>query len=119
MRWLYIFVFALVLAIAGCSKPDPTIILGSWRAQSFQLESLKLPISPSFEVTRNELILKSPDGVLVQKIPLNAIRAEGKNIELEFKNGFGVSVEFIVESRDRIHFIVPIVAFDVAYDRVN
>ena len=52
---------ALILLLVACSaKPDPTIILGNWRAESFTIDSLKLPIAPSFEVTRNDLILKSP-----------------------------------------------------------
>lgn len=120
MKSTYSTVLALMvmLSLSGCGKPDPTVILGNWRAESFKLESLKLPIAPSFEVTRNELILKSPDGVPFQKLPLAAIRAKGQTIELEFQNGFGVSVEFVVDSRDRVHFKVPLTIFDIAYDRI-
>ena len=117
MRWTRVAWFALLFLLVSCSKPDPTLILGNWRAESFTIDSLKLPIAPSFEVTRNEMILKSPDGVPFQKLPLAAIRAEDTTIEIEFRDGFGVALVFIVDSRDRIRFKVPLMPFDIAYRR--
>jgi hypothetical protein len=108
----------LLAILLGCSKPDPTIILGNWRAESFKLEGVKLPIAPSFEVTRNEMILKSPDGVPFQKLPLAAIKADNHEIELEFRNGFGVSLVFVVDSRDRVRFKIPMTGLHVAFDRI-
>ncbi len=93
-------------------------VLGSWRAESFTIDSLKLPIAPSFEVARNEMILKSPDGVPFQKLSLSSIKAEGQTIELEFRNGLGVSVEFVVDSRNRIHFTIPLAGFTIVYNRI-
>ena len=57
MKWARSTGLVLLLLLVACSKPDPTIILGNWRAESFTIDSLKLPIAPSFEVTRNEMIL--------------------------------------------------------------
>lgn len=117
MKIRSVLCLVFISLLGACSKPDPAIILGNWRAESFRFEGLKLPIAPSFEVTQNELILKSPDGVPFQKLPLSVIRATGQTIELEFQNGFGVGVEFVVDSRDRIHFKVPLMPFDIAYNR--
>lgn len=118
MKWVRISGLALLLSLIACSSPDPTVILGNWRAESYTIDSLKLPIAPSFEVTRNEMILKSPDGVPFQRLALAAIKAEGKTVELEFRSGVGVSIVFVVDSRDRIRFIVPLVGFTVAYNRI-
>ena len=118
MKWARSTGLVLLLLLVACSKPDPTIILGNWRAESFAIDSLKLPIAPSFEVTRNEMILKSPSGEVLQKLPLAAIKAEGQTIELEFRDGLGVAIVFIVESRDRIRFKVPLVGLTIAYNRV-
>lgn len=106
-----------LLMLVGCSKPDPTLIIGNWQAESFAIDSLKLPIAPNFEVTRNELVLKSPSGVPFQKLPLAAIKAQGETVELEFQDGFGVSLVFAVDSRDRIRFKVPVIGFDIVYSR--
>lgn len=117
MTWARISVLILAATLCGCVEPDPAVILGSWRAESFKLESLKLPIAPHFEVTRNELILKSPNNVPFQTLPLKVIRAKGQTIELEFQNGFGVGVEFIVETRDRLHIKIPFTPIDFAFSR--
>lgn len=103
------FLCLVIFSILGaCSKPDPSVILGNWRADSFRFDGLKLPIAPNLEVTQNELILRSRSGVPIQKLPLAAIRADDQTIELEFQNGFGVGVEFVVDSKDQIRFKVPL-----------
>ena len=104
--------------LAACSTPDPTIILGRWRADSFAFESIKIPIAPNIEVTRNQVILRAPDGSIVQGLALSAIRAEKDNIELELKDAMGMSLRFTVESRSRIHFKVPIIGTDIAYTKL-
>ncbi len=118
MKWFRLIGLIVTIALVACSKPDPTILIGNWRAESFKLESINLPIAPSFEMTRNELILKSPDGTVIQKLPLAAMRAQEKTIEVEFKNGLGVSIEFIIDSKDRIRFKVPLTPLDIIYNRV-
>ena len=116
--WGLVAALSLLLLFTGCTKPDATVILGNWRAESFAINSLRLPIAPSFEMTRNEMILKSPDGATLQKLPLSGIRAQGKNIEIKFRDGFGVSLVFIVESSDTVRFKVPLTLFDIVYKRV-
>jgi len=117
MKWFRLFGLFFAFILVACSKPDPSVILGSWRAESFKLDSINLPIAPHFEMTRNELILKSPDGAILQKIPLAALRARDNIIEVELKDGFGISFEFLVESRDRIQFKVPLMPFSIVYNR--
>jgi hypothetical protein len=113
--------FSIILAvgctIAGCSKPDPTIILGRWKADSVAFDGIRLPIAPNFEVTRNQLILKSPDGASVQALNLSAIRAENDNIELEVKDALGASLVFTVENPGRIHFKVPFIGTDIVFSK--
>lgn len=111
------YVLALAALLAGCAKPDPSIILGNWRAESLGFQGLKLPIAPGFEVTRNEMILKTSDGVPFQRLALAEIRADGKTIELEFRDGLGVSLVFVVESKDRLLFKVPMTPLQIAFDR--
>lgn len=123
MRATRSFLAAILLAIGGvlaaCSRPDPTVILGNWRADSFAIEGLKVPLAPNFEVTRSQLILKTPDGVPLQALPLSQIRADGDTIELEFKDGLGVSLVFKVERANRVHFKVPLIGVDIAYSKAR
>lgn len=118
MKFFSIIGTVLALLLVGCSKPDPTIILGTWRAESFKLDSLNLPIAPNFEVTRNEMILKLPDGTSIQRLQLASITADKQSIALEFKDGMGVSIEFDVVTKDRIHFRVPLLGFPITYNRI-
>lgn len=108
-------VFSLILI--ACSKPDPTIILGNWRTDSFVLESLKLPLAANFEVTRSRLILKTDQGATVQEFPLSRIRAEGDKIELEFQGGLGLSLEFTVEDSNNIYFKIPFIGTKVIFKK--
>lgn len=118
MKWLRIILIALLAMLVACAKPDPSVILGNWRTESFKLDSLNLPIAPNFEVTRNELILKSPDSTILEKLPLAALRAKDKSIEIEFKNGLGVSIEFLVDTKDRVRLKVPFMPIDIVYNRI-
>ena len=117
LRHSYVLLFVVGLALAGCSKPDPTVIIGSWKAESFAFESLRVPLAPNLEITRNHLILKSPDGTLIQKLALASIQAKKDRIELELKDGFVVSLEFTLENADRVHFKVPLIGTDIAFVR--
>lgn len=107
----------VVTLLAGCLKPDPTVIIGNWRAESFAVDSFKLPIAPNFEVTRNEMVLKSPDGAVLKRLPLSAIRAVGDTIELEFVDGFGMALVFVVEDRNALRFKVPMVPLTITFRR--
>lgn len=108
---------AASVMLAACSKPDPTVILGKWKADSFALDSLKIPLAPNIEVTRSQLILEAPDGSHLQAFDLSAIRADKDGIELELKDGLGMSLAFKVESASRIHFRVPFVGTDIAFSK--
>ncbi len=120
MKRVYLHIFALLLLmLAGCfNRPDPTVILGNWRAETFKFDSVGLPIAPNIQVTRNEMVLKSPDGVPFKRLPLASIRAEGETIELEFREGFGVSVVFVVDSSEHIRFKIPMVGITVAFTKI-
>ncbi len=115
-RWW--FAIAVICILAACSKPDPSLILGQWKADSFAFDSLKVPIAPNIEITRNQLILKTPDGTPIQVLALAAIRADRDNIELEIEDALGVSLVFSIESPNRIHFQVPFIGADIAYSKI-
>jgi hypothetical protein len=116
-RFTSIALLSLCGWLASCSQPDPTIILGKWKADAFALEGLRIPLAPDFEVTRSQLILRSPDGTALQSLALARITAAGDTIELEFKDGLGISLAFTVERSDRVHFKVPLLGTDIAYSK--
>jgi hypothetical protein len=116
LRWPIALIVGCVLF--GCAKPDPTVILGKWKADSFAFDSLKFPLAPNIEVTRNELLLLSPDGSLIQALPLAQIRAEKDTVEIELKDALGISLIFKVESANRVHFRVPVIGADLAYTKL-
>lgn len=105
------------VAACGSRQTDPRLILGRWKSDGIDFESLHLPLSPDIEVTRNHLILKSPDGSTLKALELAAIRAERDSISLELRDAGGVALKFTVESDQRIHFRVPFVGTDIAFSK--
>ena len=93
MRIGLFLVMVLVAWGSGCSRPDPTVILGKWKAESYPFEGLKIPLAPNIKVTRNELVLLNPDGMPFQRFQLSAIKAEGDEIDLELSGFAGAKVE--------------------------
>lgn len=119
MRIGLLLAMALATWVSGCSRPDPTVILGKWKAENYPFEGLKIPLAPNIEVTRNDLLLVNPDGVPFQRFPLSAIKAEGHEIDLELSGFAGIALAFKVENSERIHFRVPIIGSDIAFDKLK
>ena len=67
---------ALLLAtlLTACGRDDGQRILGHWRADRLQVQSVSLPMGPEFVVTPRELM--SAEGDI--RIPISSIEAEGK-----------------------------------------
>ena len=112
--WL---IFSLLVLVGGCTRPDPTIALGKWRAEAYQFGGFKIPIPADFEVTRSEVRWLSPTGEVLQSLPLEAIRATKDTIELDVKDGYGVGFKFAIETRDRLVFVVPVIGKTVTFLR--
>jgi hypothetical protein len=68
----------LGLALAGCAKEDGSRIVGTWRAERFEVMSLKLPVGPELEITQDELGTGSD-----VRIPITAITQDGDEVTLE------------------------------------
>ena len=119
MRIGLFLVMVLVAWGNNYNHPNPTIILRKWKAKTYPFEGLKIPLAPNIEVTRNELVLLNPDGMPFQRFQLSAIKAEGDEIDLELSGFAGVALAFKVENSERIHFRVPIIGSDIAFDKLK
>ena len=104
---------ALLLAtlLTACGRDDGQRILGHWRADRLQVQSVSLPMGPEFVVTPRELM--SAEGDI--RIPISSIEAEGEVVTLGAP--FGIGLSFYFESADRIYFDMPL-AGRVYFQRV-
>lgn len=107
------FIVALLLtgALGACSKSDGSRILGHWRADRLQVQSISVPMGPEFVINRQELI--SLDGDI--RIPISSISEEGDTVTLGGPLGLGLS--FYFENADRMYFELPLLG-RVTYQRI-
>jgi hypothetical protein len=101
----------LGLVLVGCAKEDGSRILGKWRAERFEVFSLKLPVGPELAITQDELSTASN-----VSIPINAIMQDGEEVTLETDSLIGMTFHFV--EPDRMYFELPIIG-RIYYQRVN
>lgn len=102
----------LLSNLTACSSSDGKRILGHWRADRIQVQSISLPMGPEFFVMHQELL--SADGDI--RIPISSIQSEGDVVTLGAP--FGIGLSFYFESADRIYFDMPL-AGRVYFHRVT
>lgn len=93
---------ALGFALAGCAREDGNRIIGKWRAERMEVMSLKLPLGPHIEITR-EALTAGP-GIA---IPIVGITQDGDEVTLETDALIGMTFRFV--DADRIYFELPVV----------
>ncbi|WP_374489909.1 hypothetical protein [Zoogloea sp.] len=94
---------ALLLAVlSACGRDDGTRILGHWRSERLQVQSVSLPMGPEFVVSAREVT--SVDGDI--SIPISSIESEGNAVTLGLPLGIGLA--FYFETNDRIYFDMPL-----------
>jgi hypothetical protein len=98
-------------AIAGCAREDGSRIIGKWRAERVAVASLKLPLGPELEITRNKLVAGSD-----VSIPIAAIMQDGDEVTLDTHSLIGMTFYFV--GADRIYLDLPVVG-RLYYRRVN
>ena len=106
-----LFLALLLASLTACNRNDGQKILGHWRAENVQAQSISLPMGPDFVVTPREL--QSVDGDI--RIPLSSIKSDSNIVTLNVPLGIGLS--FYFESADRIYFDLPL-AGRVYFQRV-
>ncbi|WP_369090737.1 hypothetical protein [Massilia sp. X63] len=97
----------LVLVTAGCAREDGGKIIGRWRAERFEVMSLRLPIGPELTISRDKLVAGSELAV-----PIDAIEQDGDAITLNLPMHVGLSFQFVDDNRmyvdlplvDRIYY---------------
>lgn len=104
---------AVLITLAACGKEDNSaLILGRWRADRLQVQSISLPMGPEFVVTSQELTSAQGD----VRIPISSLQSEGKTVTLAAP--FGIGLSFYFENTDRIYFEMPLVG-RVYFQRVK
>jgi len=93
---------AIGFALAGCAKEDGSRIIGKWRAERMEVMSLKVPIGPHIEITREALTAGT--GIT---IPIVDITQDGDKVTLETDALIGMTFHFV--EADRIYFELPVV----------
>lgn len=111
LPWTRLLLAGLVLAIAGCAREDGSKIIGHWRAERFQVMSLKLPIGPELTISRDTLKAGSE-----LTVPIEAITQDGDEITLDMPMHVGLSFQFVDD--DRMYVDVPFID-RIYYRRVD
>ena len=114
MRAVYwLFLVASIAAAAGCGgyRPAPDTIQGAWRAESFDLRGLKLPISPEIEFTSNSM------NTAGQALRIERIELKGPEVTVYFPTNVGLTFAF--ESKDRMFFALPFIDYRIYYNRIR
>jgi hypothetical protein len=97
-------------AMGGCAREDGSAILGKWRAERLEVMSLKLPVSPELDITRNNVA--AGNGI---NIPVAAITQKGNEVTLDTDSMIGMT--FFFEGTDRMYLKVPVMG-KIYYRRV-
>lgn len=105
-----LIILALISGVLACSKPDANRIVGQWHAESFRLQGLNLPIGPDLIISAHELV------ALDTTVPVESIVADGDEVVLQIKSGFGLS--FYFENADQMYFDAPFIG-KIYYKRVT
>ncbi|MGI4842313.1 MAG: TPR end-of-group domain-containing protein [Janthinobacterium lividum] len=111
LPWTRLLLAGLVLATAGCAREDGSKIIGHWRAERFQVMSLKLPIGPELTISRDTLKAGSE-----LTVPIEAITQDGDEITLDMPMHVGLSFQFVDD--DRMYVDVPFID-RIYYRRVD
>jgi len=93
---------ALGLALAGCAKEDGNKIIGKWQAERLEVMSLKVPLGPQIEITRDAL-MAGPE----LAIPIVDITQDGDEVTLETDALIGMTFYFV--EADRMYFDLPVI----------
>lgn len=99
-------------ALGACSRNDGSRILGHWRADRLQVQSISLPMGPEFVISPRELT--SLDEEI--RIPISSISEEGNTVTLGAPLGVGLS--FYFENADRMYFELPLLG-RIFYQRIH
>lgn len=112
MRLLRLAALAVVALTAGCSKEDDFSILGHWRAERVQVDSLQLPVGPDIEIKEHE-VSNTDTGT---SITLEGIESKGDEVVLDMPFGVGLSLYF--DGPDLMYANMPLVG-KIYYRRVR
>lgn len=102
---------ALALLMTGCAREDGSKIIGQWRAERFQVMSLKVPIGPELTISR-DMIRAGADVA----VPIDAISQDGSEITLDLPLYFGLTFNLVDD--DRMYVDLPLIE-RIYYRRVS
>lgn len=100
--WKWLAYLALAFVMAGCAREDGSRIIGHWRAERFEMMSLKVPIGPELTISRDTLVAGAEVAV-----PIAAISQDGSEITLDLPMSFGLTFNLVED--DRMYVDLPLV----------
>jgi hypothetical protein len=96
-------------ALAGCSLFRAYPLVGSWRTDAFDVNGLKLPVGPEMTFTRDTVLVGG------ETLPIDHVDTAGDNVTVYLRSGVGLS--FVMEGRDHMHFVMPVIGSAIHYTR--
>lgn len=107
-----VLALALACTLQGCAQEDGSRLLGHWRAERFEVMSLKLPVGPELRITRDKLA--SAGGEIV--LPIAGISEEDDEVTIDTDANIGLTFYFV--EPDRMYVKLPLLE-RVYYRRVT
>lgn len=115
-KLLYIF---CLLVMVGCSASDEQkikkeSIYGDWKAESYDLDGIKIPIGAAFEVTPKKLTMITGDSKQTFNLSKIDIEPEDKII-LNIENGIGITFHMVTPNK--LYFQIPFIGTKIFYNK--
>lgn len=95
----------------GCTKQPAANIIGHWKAEDTQIQSLVISLGPDLEISERELVATGPD----LRLAIEKIVAAPSEVTLKTAAGFGWT--FFFDGADRMYADIPLVG-KIYYRRV-
>ncbi len=106
--WLLI----LIAPLGACTTfpLEPASLKGRWRAESFNLQGLKLPLGPELSITEHALAAGG------ETLGIDRIEQKDREVTAYLKSGLGLTFVFV--NPDRMYFALPLIGYRIYYRRI-
>jgi hypothetical protein len=114
-----LWILCLLLMVGCTSSEEPRIkkehIYGNWKAESYDLDGLKIPLGAEIEVSAKKMLVIAGDSK--QEFVLSDISLDAEDqVVVSIENGIGITFHML--SPKKMYFQIPIIGTKIIYDKL-